>query len=129
MNSLIYKEGGRILLTEQGRAATLPELEGAIRAEGMTPPSRPTLSRARSRGWYAVSKRRSEGGTRKAVKGFVRLSDDEQAMTSVAELADHLGVTWNTARRARNRGWFEVTSTNADKINVPTDRIQLGPLP
>ncbi len=114
-NSLFEIKNLKVYLSEEAKAMPLDALFTKAQ-EVKLEVSRATLSRAKKFGYFAFKYHRPGFFQRRPNIGFVRLSDAEQKKTPT-EVAHLFGINWTTAKRAIERGWFEVASTNVDTIS------------
>ena len=129
------QKNNKVVLSETERSMKTKKLRDRLRAAGYEV-SRATVYRAKERGWFMTRWGRHgyhpqvRSGA-KGVVGWVTLTQDElSAVTGVGRLqwlADQLGISSYTARRAVQRGWFEVNQQNMGSVRVPRSRIRKKP--
>ena len=97
---------GLVYLTESGRKAHWKVLQDALVAEDVFV-SRATIYRAKETGTLVVKFHEAGRGLQRRLPyGYVRLTKAERDQEA-SVLARRFGVTRDTARKAKRRGWFE----------------------
>lgn len=116
----------KVFLSDEAKALPLKELCQKAHECGLKA-SRVTLWRAQERGYFHLEYHRPGIFQRRGNVGFVRLSTAEQGQ-STSMLMKMFGISPNTARQAKKRGWFEVTASNQpDLTDLAKGRIVPSP--
>ena len=111
-------QAGRILLTEAERQLSLDPLWEHLKSKGYNI-SRSGAWRAKKLGWFHPDFKIS--GLLSAV-GVVYLTEEEKLKRNI-DLKELFGITPETAREAKKRGFFVVNTNNKDRVRIPEGRL------
>lgn len=106
-------EANRIYLTEEEKKMPLDKLKDCLNARHSISVHRGTYARAKKTGWFMRPGWKDNRPP--SVIGEIYLSEDDKKL-SVREMMGKYSISWSTAAKALQRGWFAITNNNRDKV-------------